>query len=347
MPKRKSEIALFSLLMCVLVIFIHVTSWTLTAMDRTSVKYLLLLFPWRLSAFVVQGFVFLSGVRLFLSAKPFAYGQFLRGRVRRILLPYLVWIAVYYAYFIRIGWYRFSFRDLAEYVFLGTLCSHFYFVVIILQFYLLMPLWRRLLDRVDTRLLCGAAILLTAAFKLFVHFRYDDRVFPAYLCWFLLGAAVGRHYDAAVTWLKAHLVPLGAAFVVTAAADLYFTWRSQCFGAVYPWFEALHLAYAMTAIFFCFAVFAKLCAGGAPLPAFFALCDRSSYLIYLAHVLPIYAANDLIARSGGMGMAEAYLFRFVFTYAVTFGGCLGYTFVKEKIKERLQNAHGCTNQRSD
>lgn len=142
MQKRKSEITLFSLLMCVLVIFIHVTSWTLTAMDRTSVKYLLLLFPWRLSAFVVQGFVFLSGVRLFLSAKPFDYGRFLRGRIRRIVFPYLAWVAIYYACFIAIGWYRFSFRDLAEYVFLGTLCSHFYFVVIILQFYLLMPLWR-------------------------------------------------------------------------------------------------------------------------------------------------------------------------------------------------------------
>lgn len=95
MQKRKSEITLFSLLMCVLVIFIHVTSWTLTAMDKTSVKYLCLLFPWRLSAFVVQGFVFLSGVRLFLSKKPVAYGKFLIGRVRRIVLPYLVWVAVY------------------------------------------------------------------------------------------------------------------------------------------------------------------------------------------------------------------------------------------------------------
>ena len=120
MQKRKSEITLFSLLMCVLVIFIHVTSWTLTAMDKTSVKYLCLLFPWRLSAFVVQGFVFLSGVRLFLSKKPVAYGKFLVGRVRRIVLPYLVWVAVYYAYFIDLGWYRFSWHDLAEYVFLGT-----------------------------------------------------------------------------------------------------------------------------------------------------------------------------------------------------------------------------------
>ena len=131
---------------------------------------------------------------------------------------------------------------------------------------------------------------------------------------------------------------------MTAAADLYFTWRSQCFGEVFPWFEALHLVYAMAAIFFCFAAFAKVCEKLDALPAFFALCDRSSYLIYLAHVLPIYAANHLIQRIGGMTMATAYLFRFIFTYAVTFGGCLCYTYVKEKIKERLQHANGRTNQ---
>ena len=56
-------------------------------------------------------------------------------------------------------------------------------------------------------------------------------------------------------------------------------------------------------------------------------------------MLPIYVANDLIYRIGDMSMVEAYLFRFVFTYAATFAGCLGYTYMKEKIKEHLQNAH--------
>ncbi len=102
----------------------------------------------------------------------------------------------------------------------------------------------------------------------------------------------------------------------------------------------------MAAIFFCFAAFSKGCEKLDVLPACFALCDRSSYQIYLAHVLPIYVANDLILRIGGMGMAAAYLFRFAFTYAVTFGSCLCYTYMKEKIKERLQNAHERTNQRS-
>ena len=58
------------------------------------------------------------------------------------------------------------------------------------------------------------------------------------------------------------------------------------------------------------------------------------------------SSTGLIARMieeeaviGDMSMVEAYLFRFVFTYAATFAGCLGYTYMKEKIKEHLQNAH--------
>lgn len=339
MAKRKNEITLLSLAMCLLVIFIHVTSWTLPNLARSSPQYLALLFPWRLSAFVVQGFLFLSGVRLFLSDKPFSYGRFLADRAKRIVLPYLLWVAIYYAYFIVIGWYRFSLGDLFEYVFLGTLCSHFYFIIILVQFYILMPLWRWLLCRFDARLVCGAAVVLTALFKLFCHFRYDDRVFPAYLCYFLFGAAVGKNYAAVTTWLKKRLPALAAVFLATAAADLYFTYRSQVHGEVFRWFEALHLCYCLAAIFFLFALFAKLCERIDRLPAFVTLCDRSSYLIYLSHILPIYIANDLIARAGIADMPAAYLCRFAFTYLVTFAGCLLYTLLKEKCKERLCHAN--------
>lgn len=335
MAKRKSEITFLSLTMCLLVIFIHITSWTLPNLDRSSFQYLALLFPWRLSAFVVQGFLFLSGVRLFLSGKPFAYGRFLVDRLVRIVLPYLLWIAVYYAYFIGIGWYKFSLHDLIRYVFLGTLCSHFYFVVVLVQFYLLMPLWRWLLTRFDARIVCTAAILLTALFKQFCHFGYDDRVFPAYLCYFLLGAAVGKNYAAVTAWLKKRIPALAAAFVATAAADLYFTYRSQVLGKTFAWFEPLHLCYCLATIFFLFALFARLSDGIDRLPKFLSLCDRSSYLIYLSHILPIYVANDLIFRMGITDMLYAYLLRFAFTYVVTFACCLGYTVTKEKCKERL------------
>ena len=331
---RKQEIGLVSVCLCILVVFIHVSSWTIQDMDKQSIQFILLLTPWRLSAFVVQGFIFLSGLKLFLSQKPFSYGAFLRSRAKKILLPYLIWVGLYYAFFIAIGWYRFSFLDLAEYIFLGTLCAHFYFIVIIVQFYLLMPLFRALLSRFDARLLCAAALLLTIFFKLFVHFQYDDRVFCGYLFYFMLGAAVGRNYEAFCAWLARRFGFVCAAFALLAAADVYLAWRSMAFGATFWWIEALHLAYVISAILFVFGLCLFITKAAGRLPRSVALCERASYMIYLSHILPIYIANGLAARLHIGDMAAAFLFRAVFTYTVTFAGCMLYTAAKEKFFKR-------------
>lgn len=331
--KRKSELSLLNIGMCLAVIFIHIASWTLPSMDKASVKFVGLMVPWRLSAFVVQGFLFLSGVKLFASQKPFHYGKFLFGRLKTILLPYLLWVCAYYAYFIAIGWYKFSMRDLVEYIFLGTLCSHFYFIVTIVQFYLLLPLFRWLLQHVNVWLLCGGAVLLTVLFKLCVHFPYDDRVFPAYLCYFVIGAAVGKHYDAVLARLRRLLLPLGISLATLGFFDALFTYRAQVKGATYPYFEALHLGYCLSAIFFWTALLAKA-AQSKPLPRLLALCDRSSYGMYLSHVLFIYIANDLLYRAGITDLLYTFALRGIFTYAATLICCMAYTLIREKLHDR-------------
>ena len=333
MTKRKTELSLLNLLMCFAVVFVHIVSWTLPQMDKSSIKYVFVLAPWRLSAFVVQGFIFLSGVKLFASQKPFRYSAFLLGRAKRILVPYLIWVCVYYTYFIRIGWYTFAWRDLAEYIFLGTLCSHFYFIIIILQFYLLLPLFRWLLAHTNVWLLCGISIVITALFKLYVHFPYDDRVLPAFLCYFVIGAAVGKHYAKVLTWLKKYVLPLGAAFTVLGFVNVLLTYRAQTKAAVYPYFEALHLVYCLAAIFFLLALFTKV-GEKCTLPGALSLCDRSSYGIYLSHVLFIYIANDLLYRAGITDMLYTLVLRGIFTYAATLALCMGYTFIKEKFHGR-------------
>lgn len=334
MTKRKTELSLLNLLMCFAVVFVHIVSWTLPQMDKSSIKYICVLAPWRLSAFVVQGFIFLSGVKLFASEKPFRYGRFLLDRCKKILLPYLLWVCVYYAYFIGIGWYTFAWRDLAEYIFLGTLCSHFYFIIIIVQFYLLLPLFRWLLGRAGTWLLCGISVLLTALFKLYVHFPYDDRVLPAFLCYFVIGAAVGKQYTKVIALLKKCILPLGATFAALGFANVLLTYRAQAQSAVYPYFEALHLCYCLAAIFFLLALFAKA-AEGRPLPKLVSLCDRSTYGIYLSHVLFIYIANDLLYRAGITDMLYTLVLRGIFTYAATLALCMGYTFIKEKLHGKV------------
>lgn len=330
MTKRKSELSAMNLLMCMLVIFVHIASWTIGGMDKASVKYICLMVPWRLSAFVVQGFLFLSGVKLFASQKPLQYGRFLLGRVQKILLPYLIWIGVYYAYFIHLGWYTFSWRDLCEYVLLGTLCSHFYYVVIAMQFYLLLPLFRLLLAKCNVWILCGASVVLTALFKVFVHFQYDDRVFPAYLCYFVLGAAVGKHYDKVTAILKKFWWACGIAFAGFGFFDALLTYRSQVHGAVYRYFEVLHLGYCLAAIAFVLALF--LCIlQGRRLPRVVALLDRSSYGMYLSHILFIYIANDALYRAGVTDLLHTFVLRGIFTYVATLTLCALYTFGKERI----------------
>ena len=277
---------------------------------------------------------FSVGAKTFLSQKPFSYSAFLRSRAKKILLPYLIWIGIYYAFFIMIGWYRFSIRDLIEYIFLGTLCSHFYFVVIIAQFYLLLPIFRMLFSRFDARLLCAAALLITVSFKLFVHIQYEDRMFPGYLLYFTLGATAGKNYEKFCTRIQKRFSLICAAFALFATTDAYFTWRSMARGEIFPWMEALHIAYAISAILFFFGLCLYISKALKRPLQFIFICERSTYMIYLSHILPIYVANELAVRLSITGMAATFLFRAVFTYTTAFAGCILYTAVKENFLHR-------------
>ncbi|MBQ8836537.1 MAG: acyltransferase [Clostridia bacterium] len=337
MTKRKSELSLFNIFMCLAVILVHVISWTIGDMDKSSLWYAFMLNVSRLSQFVVQGFIFLSAVKLFLSQKETDYEKFIFGRYKRVVFPYVLWVLVYYAYFIKTYGYTFSWNSLGEYLMFGTVCSHFYFVVVIMQFYLNMPMFKYVGKRVNPWLMCVVAVVFTALFKQYVHFQYDDRVFPAYLCYFVIGAAVGMNYERVCAFLKRRFYAVLPPFAVFAAADGYLTWRAQVYGETFKYIEVVHLCYCISAIFFFFTLF-LLFGEGRKLPRLLELCDRASYSIYLSHVLVIYIANALAERIGIFGMAEKFGFRFVFTYAVTLGLCMATAAISERVKNGKQTS---------
>jgi fucose 4-O-acetylase-like acetyltransferase len=145
--KRKDELSYLNILFCLLVIFVHVSSNPITTLSKSSWQYAVVFFPWRLSAFVVQGFLFLSGLKLFLNhPNGFNYKSLYSSRLKSILIPYIIWNVIYYIYFVRKCYFGFDLKDLLVYMCNGTLVSPFYFVVILFQFYILAPLWRRMVD---------------------------------------------------------------------------------------------------------------------------------------------------------------------------------------------------------
>ncbi len=335
MTSRKSEISLLNILMCLAVVFVHVLSWTIGDMDKSSMQYVFVLVPWRLMQFVVQGFIFLSALKLFSSKKTPDYERFLVGRYKRVIIPYVLWVLVYYAYFIKTYGYTFSWGDLGTYLFFGTICSHFYFVIIIMQFYLNMPLFKWLTKKVNLWILCILSVAFTALFKQYVHFQYDDRVFSAYLCYFIIGAAVGLSYEKACKYLRRLSFLTVPLFLAFAAADAYLTYRAQVKGVTFEYIEIVHLLYCLFAIFFFFTLFLFI-GGKKNLTGVLSLLDRASYGIYLSHVLFIYIANGITGYLGISGMAEKLVFRAAFTYAVTLGLCMTYTFITGKLKNGRQ-----------
>ena len=62
---RRHEISFLNVVFCMLVVFIHIISYAVASFSPGSINYNLAMFPWRLSSFVVQGFVLLSGIKLF------------------------------------------------------------------------------------------------------------------------------------------------------------------------------------------------------------------------------------------------------------------------------------------
>ena len=98
------------------------------------------------SRFSVPIFFFISAFGLFYRlnlAAPFEYGKFLRRRFKAVLIPYLLWSSLYLLHdnwFY--GWSLLPAPDYAaEIYFFGLAKYHLYFLVILIWFYLLMPLW--------------------------------------------------------------------------------------------------------------------------------------------------------------------------------------------------------------
>ena len=106
------------------------------------------------SRFSVPIFFFISAFGLFYNMdlrERFDYKAFMQRRFKTVLLPYIVWSSFYIAH------YTVLFHDtsmlhlntLAFKFFFGDASYQLYFLVILLWFYLLMPLWIAMVRRAN------------------------------------------------------------------------------------------------------------------------------------------------------------------------------------------------------
>lgn len=329
-----------------LVIFIHVSSAPIVSLNKTSAAYLVLYILWRAAQIAVPGFIFVSGMKtaLHYSAQDEPYFPYLFGKIKRIYLPYVICTVVYYVYFVSQHYFAFSAKDLVSYILAGNLAAHFYFVIIIMQFYILMPLFKRAVLGISRSVFLVFSLLIMLLFGQFlpdmlgylsagkVQFIWNDRVFTTYLFYYALGLAGGAYYDSFCKVLAKNKRVLSIAFFLFAFLYIAVGYLYARHGSALMYDGILQICYCTSFLPLLFLrakeldeKHAKVCAS--PL---FRLLNRSTYPIYLWHVLVMQIIDLWISRLGIARQGPAFLIRTIFTYSITLALCCAYSALKKR-----------------
>lgn len=339
--QRKGELSIASVIFMILVIFIHVASEGVSGYRTDSVQFLVLQSLHRLSSFVVQGFLFLSGLKLFLpTKKPFSYRKFYLSRLKRVVLPYLFVFSLIYLYSIPTNRIMPSVSHFITELLTGGLTGHFYFVAVICQFYLLMPLWRWM-SRRSPLLWIPVSLLLMTVLKnavpevlaqFGIEFSHSGRMFWHYLFYFTAGIFAGQYYPSFVRLLQRYSHGIAVTFLLTGIVDcanLIVIRR----GLYYPsWAENFHTLYCTSAILFTLCISMRL-AHLAEKP-WLKLTDAASYNVYLIHPLFIFIVDSIMNRLGLVSITLRLGVRFVLVYALSIGLCVLWEYVKKRAKTK-------------
>jgi len=338
-PKRRlDELSLCNLLFCAMVLLLHLCSDTIVSAQRNSGFYMVIYSLWKLCSVAVYGFLFLSGLKAFLGKRK-ALKDYYRRRAWAVLLPYVVWSLIYYAVRIALAADPFSLGGLLSRLALGNASAHLYYIIALLQFYLLIPLWRLMVDRIPAivtlPLLAILAVLLPDLMnQTCQHFgwaNYVDRFFMNYLFVWCAGCYAGANYEALKSALHKARWVLWAAALLLLPLYLYCSYQNYVNYIWYSYLTALQQYYLVLSICAILAL-APYLTGLMRCRVLQAL-DRASYQIYLAHMLPLIAAPRILSALGVTAAAPQLLLRAVIVLVPTLGGCLVWQWLAQKRKQ--------------
>ena len=313
------------------------------ALRHESIGYLVVMVCWRLSSFATQGFIFLSGFKMIytMAEKP-DLKRFYLGKITKVYLPYVLWVVLYYGLFIVLKFLPEQNHTLAilKHILLGDLVGHLYFVPVIMQFYILMPLWVFLCKKMKPSVAIVLSLLATVAFSLLpsvlkfikpgLIFGGNDRLFTSYLVYFAMGAYAGANFEKFGEFVRKRFKAITAIFVLLAAVDLVMSYT--CYRALAKIYllDQVHILYSVFAILFVYGL-----AGKTKKFAENKLVkniDGASYYIYLSHCFFIFLINHLMAYLEIYAEKFTYPIRTVVVYTVSIVLCCGYVKLKNMRK---------------
>lgn len=320
---------------CLAVIIVHITATGVTGYIHGSFPHVIMLIINRSFKFTTPIFIFLSGVTSFYSyrKKKFEYFPFIKKRLEKVLVAYFFWCLIYYAAYIKLGFYSFDIKFLIDNIRLGTMSYHLYFVIIIVQMYIVGPIFYKLLKNSDKKiaiLIVSAVITMICAE--FIRFEYSDRLFVKYMFFYMLGIYVTLEYDKFIAFMNKYKFAIAAGYIIISAIYTYVSFMDMTI-YMYVWF-----VFSVFAVFFIYSVGLTMKKTLVKIYSFIKLFGQSSYYIYLMHPLVLTLAIMYADNNGILSITKRIIIYSATVIPITIISCLAFTAIKNKIKKKRKAA---------
>ena len=316
--KKLPQITVMNAALCLFVVLIHLTFAPLSELIPKSVPHILIFAVNKVLGFCVPAFIFLSGFKLFKSyeERPLNIRQFFDRRFKKIVIPYFFAVLIYIFYFGAKGWLEDGFFKM---LILGTVSAHFYYIVVLVQLYLLFPLIFQFFER-HSRTILGASLLITLFCVIFLQDGYWDRFFGTYIFYFVLGMFWAK-YDL-YAGLKEKLSKICVAYVLILIFHIFRLYELEYAGQKYELFPIVNMIYITLAIILLYAVSEEFLRYSKKVIRLSGLLGRCSYSIYLYHLLFIYVFRYDILPHCNLSVKGEFFVTTAAVYAIIAGYCL-------------------------
>ncbi len=278
-----------------------------------------------LTRFAVPIFFFISAFGLFYNldlTQPFDYKNFMQRRFKTVLIPYLVWSAIYLIHDNLYYNYGIPTLDyIIKILFFGLAKYQLYFLVILLWFYLFMPLWIKIVKNISSSGLIALLIiqiafnyfssystfLTTLTYSLpesswlrdFLYFRLNYLILH-YVFIFVLGGYLAVHIEKFFEFMRNKKITISLSYLISLTVLLCHYYLVILVQKLSPeaavntahQLSPVGVIYTITASLFFFMLFTFIINNSKLL----SILGKHSYFAYLFHPLVIFYLHLILDK---------------------------------------------------
>lgn len=336
MQRKLSEISSFEVILCLSVVMIHILSESVDLYAKGTILSFLSFSASKALTFVVPAFMISAGIKFAhkFENTSFNYLTFLRGRITKIYLPYVIFTVFHYLYFVYYRrYFDFDINQLIEYIKYGSIVAPFYFIALIMQFYILSPIIMIFCRIIPSNLgILIAAVINILCINFSGNSEYSDRIFTVYILYWTIGCYIGMDFRVAMsrlTRLKRFIVPLGIIFTViyTGVSYMDFLWEFNSY-----YIELLKIVFCISASFMWLVIMPKsngiIAENLAPV----------TFYVFLLHCLVIIETQFLMTNWGITSVPLRFIITFFATYIISLLLSIAFLKIKGLFVKSKQNS---------